>query len=289
MLAPRSVLSVGAEFEATLELSELEIAVDGGVEAEALVGAVAEGTFVIAENGISLEYNVGAMAGAKFTAHASTSVSLSGRELASIEGKGGVTAGYVVGASGKFVMRGGKIALSLGLAAPAIVPVGATAEVSPSVNLNPVANAIAGGFSELAWEMSPSSGARKILTDPSKQKAALIKDLQKYSDKKIKNLATDPGTEHYVNLDTVQMYVKQNFPTNLLQGKGVDSAVCDQAIAEAIKATVKAKPDKPLEVTVVKGEVREIKNMAEIKNTARTKTKSRVQGKTSVEVGGEDG
>ncbi len=252
----------GAEVTAAIELGDLEIEATGGVEAEVLLGAEASGTFVVAANGINMEYKVGAMAGADFSAKGATSVSLSGREFRAAEGKAGVTTGYLVGSSGRFQIKGGKIVLNMGVAAPAVIPVGVAVDVTPKMNLNPLANLIAGGVAEVMWT---KSDAKKVLANPSAAKQGLIKDLTEYSERKIKNLATDPGTEHYANRDSVQRYVKERFPTSILARKDIDSKACDQAIAEAIKASIRAKPGQTLEVTVVRGQVKEIKNMAEFR------------------------
>ena len=98
---------------------------------------------------------------------------------------------------------------------------------------------------------------------PDKAKDKLVRDLQAYSEKKIKNLKTDAGTEHYANLDSVQAFVKDRFPTKLLSRKDCDSKACDDAIREAIIATIKATPGKSLKVDVAGGKVTAIRNQLE--------------------------
>ncbi len=252
--------STGVKVTGEVNVGDLGVAAGGGARAEALLGTEATGTFTIGKTGIDFGWNLGAAAGAAASANGQASVKLSERDFLSVAGEAGVSAGYVVGSSGQFTMKGGKLILSMGLKVPSGAPVGAFADAKPAINFNPLANIIASRIAETSWEVDGE--AHKVLQDPSGAKAKLIGLLKEYSDKKIKNLATDRNTEHYANKDSVQKFVNQCFPTALIKRTG-GSPACDQAITEAIRSTILAKPGEQLDLLVERGSVKKIGNQRE--------------------------
>jgi hypothetical protein len=250
--------TAGGVVEVEFDVKDLGLDVQLAGAVEAALRAKAEGDFKVTKSGVDVGWEAEAMAGVSAAATGKAAAKLYGRDVLSMKGSVGTHAGYVYGSTGRFTAQGGKIRIKMGLAASPGLPVGAKAELEPSVDFKPLAVYVARQMAKASWE---ATKAQQVIQDPTAAKALLVQDLKAYSDDKRQKLATKDA-ENYVKREKVQQYVEQRFPVDFFKNDTTNSSRMDAIIKAAIEETLVPKAGKKVEATVSRGKVKEIKNLA---------------------------
>lgn len=265
----RAGVEAGATVTVTTELEIGDLGLDA--EAEAKFRAAAEvggqGTFAVDGGGVTVGGEAYVFAGVEVKAEGEVRAKMYGRNVLGVKGTAAGHAGYKFGGGGFFEMRGGRLIVSFEVAGSVAMPAGATLGTGVAIDAKPVAVAVARGLSDLKWALN-SEKAQKAMTNTDERKAKLVGLLQDYSDFKRKQLASKKSSE-YVKIEKIQMHVKDCFPVSqLTDDSSPEAQRINQAIREAILQTIVAESGKQLEVTVSRGRVTRITNMAGPKSKA---------------------